>query len=668
MRVKRSLTIKQMATVSGVAFVTICLFIVIQLFHFVQQRRDDYAQQLEIIAHAVRKPLAEAVLRMDMPETNRVLNQLLPVGILAQADILLPNEFQALHANFPPERPVPTLIARLFELPIQISVPLYPLEWGPANSQPMAYLALQADSFRMYQFILSMLSTMLVTYLMLALILSIAITWCMNQLMVYPLRVIAKELDNISQDEAPYHQLMLPALHQDDELGLLVRNYNRNQQILAKMHAEVRCLSTHNPVTGLPNQVLFTALLEQHIASSLRPERFNLLVLGIETLHEASGVLNLAMCEALLLALMQKLRRCVDENTILAQLSNTEFAILPKGIERPFHAMQLARSIMTEINAPLSMKDLALRPSAGIGIAHYFNQEHSAEHLLRSATSAMMSAQRIGKNQILFFEPSLTAKTQKRLTQESEILHAIEQCHFSLFLQPQFDMQSNAVIGAEALLRWQQYDGSFTLPSDVIPLAEELGVIVPLGNWVIEESYRILANWQHRGITMPLAVNISGIQMQNEDFVSHLKSVLAQHRIDPCKLLLEITETVRIDDLNQALTLLRELHELGLSIALDDFGMGYSSLEYLYRLKCLPIDLIKIDKSFIQELPEDDAMVRIVRAISDVLNLPMMAEGIESAAQRDWLLRHGIHSGQGFLFARPLPREEFEARFCCAAD
>lgn len=184
MRVRRSLTIKQMATVSGVALVTICIFIVIQLFHFVQQRRDDYAQQLENIAHSVRQPLAEAVLRMDVPETKKVLNTLLPVGILTRADIVLPNEFQALHANFPPERPVPTMIARLFELPIQISVPLYSLERVPANPQPLAYLVLQADSFRMYQFILSMLSTMLSTYLLLALILSVAISWCMNRLMV----------------------------------------------------------------------------------------------------------------------------------------------------------------------------------------------------------------------------------------------------------------------------------------------------------------------------------------------------------------------------------------------------------------------------------------------------------------------------------------------------
>lgn len=167
---------------------------------------------------------------------------------------------------------------------------------------------------------------------------------------------------------------MLPALHRDDELGLLVRNYNRNQQTLAKAHADMSRLSTRHPVTELPNPALLNALLEQHIASSLRPERFNLLVIGIETLHEASGVMSPAMREALLLALAKKLRGCIDENGVLAQLSNTEFAILAKGTERPFHAMQLARRIMAEINAPLTLEGLALRPNASIGIAHYLNQ------------------------------------------------------------------------------------------------------------------------------------------------------------------------------------------------------------------------------------------------------------------------------------------------------
>jgi diguanylate cyclase (GGDEF)-like protein len=664
LRVRRSLTIKQMAVVSGVALVTIGIFIVIQLFHFVHQRRDDYAQQLENIAHSVRQPLAQAVLRMDVPETKRILNTLLPIGILTRADIVLPNEFQALHANFPAERPVPALAARIFELPVQISVPLYSLERVPANPQPLAYLVLQADSYRMYQFILSTLSTMLSTYLLLALILSIAVTWCMNRLLVYPLRAMARELENVSQDDASYHQLMLPAQHQDDELGQLVRNYNRNQQMVAKAHTAMNRLSTHNSITELPNPVLFTALLEQHIASSMRPARFNLLVVGIETLHEASGVLGPSMREALLLTLAKKLRQVIGTDCILAQLSNAEFAILAKNLERPLHAMQLARNIMTAINAPLNLQQkMLLRPSASIGIAHYPNPGESAEQLLRSATSAMMSAHREGKNQILFFEPSLTEKTKKRLTQESEILLAIEQRQFALFLQPQWDMQTNQLTGAEALLRWQLHDGRIILPADVIPLAEELDVIVPLGNWVLEEACRILADWQAQGIMLPLAVNISAVQMQHKDFVPHLKRLLEDPRIDPRKLLLEITETARIHDLDQALALLRELHALGLSIALDDFGMGYASLNYLNRLKCLPIDLIKIDKSFIGGLPEDDAMARIISAISQVLHLPVMAEGVETEAQRDWLLQHGIHRGQGFLFAKPLPREAFEAQF-----
>jgi len=655
-----------MATVSSVALVTICIFIVIQLFHFVQQRRDDYAHQLESIAHSVRQPLAEAVLRMDVPETERVLNSLLPVGILTRAYIVLPNEFEAVHANFPPERPVPALLERIFELPVQISVPLYSLERVPANPQPLAYLVLQADSFRMYQFILSTLSTMLSTYLLLALILSVAITWCMNRLLVYPLRAMVRELENISPEDMPYHQLMLPAQHQDDELGLLVRNYNRNQQMLAKAHTEMSRLSTHNSITELPNSVLFTALLEQHMASSSRPARFNLLVVGIETLHEVSGVLSPSRRETLLLLLMmvRKLRTSIGTDCVLAQLSNAEFAILAKNIEQPLHAMQLARRIMAEINQPLSLEQMSLRPSANIGIAHFPFRGEGAEQLLRSATSAMMSAHREGKNQILFFEPSLTEKTQKRLTQESEILQAIEQRRFTLFLQPQVDMQTQQVLGAEALLRWQQHDGSVVLPTEVIPLAEELGVIIPLGNWVLEESCRILEQWQEQGIRLPLAVNVSAIQVQHKDFVPHLKQLLAQHQIEPGKLLLEITETVRLNDLEHVLELLRELHDLGLSIVLDDFGMGYSSLNYLNHLKRLPIDLIKIDKSFIDGLPEDDAIVRIISSISEVLDLPVMAEGVETDVQRDWLLQHGIRNGQGFLFAKPLPREAFEAQFC----
>ncbi|MGY3161945.1 hypothetical protein ACVWVR_001214 [Ewingella americana] len=187
MRVRRSLTIKQMAAVSTVAVITICIFILIQLFHFVQQRREDYAQQLENIAHSVRKPLSQAVLDVNLNETQEILNTLRPVGILSRADVVMPNEIAALHTNFPAGRPVPEWITRGFNLPVKISVPLYSAAASPKDPKPLAYLVLQADSYRMYQFIISALSTMLTTYLLLALILTISVSWCVNRLVVKPL-------------------------------------------------------------------------------------------------------------------------------------------------------------------------------------------------------------------------------------------------------------------------------------------------------------------------------------------------------------------------------------------------------------------------------------------------------------------------------------------------
>ncbi|EMY3530473.1 biofilm formation regulator HmsP [Yersinia ruckeri] len=663
MRVRHSLTIKQLATVFCVALVTICIFIVIQLFHSVQQRKDDYAKQLESIAYSVKNPLSAAVLSVDLPETKRVINSLLPIGILSRANVVLPNNLQVLHANFKPERPVPDWVRHVFQLPVQITVPLYSLESVPANPKPLAYLVLQADSFRIYQFILNTLSTMFSTYLLMVLILSVSITWCINRLIVHPLRAMARELDNISQEQVLGHQLTIPARHYDDEIGMLARNYNRNQQLLSKVCAEMNRISNHHPVTELPNRTLFLSLLEQHIASGERVEKFHLLVVGIETLHEAYGVMTELQNEQLLLTIVQRLEQCIDNHCLLGQLSKTEFAVLAKKISRPFPALQLARRIMAQVTAPLTFENMQLRPRASIGIAQYLNQQESAEDVMRNASSAMMTAQHQGRHQILYFEPHLSEKTQKRLTYENDILQAIEKRDFTLYLQPQCELSTGTVMGAEALLRWNQADGTYLSPADFLPLVEDKGVMVPLGNWVLEESCRILADWQQQGIHLSLAVNISGLQVQDDAFLPHLKTIINHYGIDGRHLVLEITETAHIPDLDEALVLLRELHALGVSVVLDDFGMGYASLHYLNCLKCLPIDMIKIDKSFVKSLPDDDVMASIIGSISTVLELRVMAEGIENQAQLKWLLDHGVTYGQGFLFSRPVAREEFEARF-----
>lgn len=222
-----------MTAVSAVTVVTLSLFIVIQLFHFVHQRREDYARQLESIAFSVREPLTGAVLRGDVVRVEAILDNLLPVAFLSRADVLLPGELQTLHARFPSERPVPAWLARVFNLPIRIAVPLYALPQTPAST-PLATLVLQADSFRMFQFIVSTFSMLLASYFLLALILSVAVTWCINRLMIHPLRAVISELQEVPAEHLLQHRLTLPEHHQDDELGALVRSYNLNQQRLAQ--------------------------------------------------------------------------------------------------------------------------------------------------------------------------------------------------------------------------------------------------------------------------------------------------------------------------------------------------------------------------------------------------------------------------------------------------
>ncbi len=662
LRVSRSLTIKQMATVSAVAIVTISIFIVVQLFHFVQQRRIDYAQQMENVAHTVRQPLSEAVLKADIPQAEHILNTLKPAGILSRADVVLPNAFQALHADFAPEKPVPRWVARLFELPVQITLPLYSVERS-GLPKPIAYLVLQADSSRVYQFLLSTLSTMITTYLLLALILSVAISWCINRLIVHPLRDISRDLQELPPQAILTHKLALPNNHRDDEIGMLIRSYNRNQQVLESIHDEMSRMTTHFAVTDLPNRALFLALLEQHMNQQRNRQAWGLMVIRIETLQEANGVLSDEQRDTLMLTLVEKIRSTVDDHVLLAQTGPSDFALLMKRAHNPFRAMRLARNLMIRLNQPVNLQNLQLRPNASIGLALYEESTISASEQLDRATSAMMSARHQGKNQILFFDPALTERAQKRLTQEHDILQGLQEDQFSLYLQPQINMETGELAGAEALLRMRMPDGSYGLSEEFIASAEEIGVISAIGRWVFEEACRILAAWQKQGINIPLSVNISAVQLRDASMVSHLQGLLERHRIAPGNFVLEITETAQIGDAEQAIALLRLLQKTGVAVALDDFGMGYSNLNYLHQFKALPVNKLKMDRSFVAALPVDDTMVRIVAAIADIIHLDVIAEGVETAEQRDWLLARGITIGQGYLYAEALPLDVFNQRW-----
>ncbi len=658
MRVSRSLTIKQMAMVTAVTMVFVFVFCVILLFHAIQQNRYNTATQLESIARSIREPLSAAILKGDIPQAESIIKSIKPAGVVSQADVVLPNQFQALRMNFIPERPVPVMVKRLFEMPVQISLPVYSLQ-RPANPQPLAYLVLQSDSWRMYKFVISWVSTLVTTYLLLTLMLTVALTWCINRLIVHPLRKIARELDTLSPQQQVGHQLPVPRLHHDDEIGMLIRSYNLNQQRMMRQHEELNHNATRFAVSDLPNKAFLMALLEQAVK---RQQTFALMVVACETLQDTAGVLKESQREMVLLTLVEKLKSVLSPRMVLTQVSAYDFVIIANGVKEPWHAITLGQQVLTVMNERLPVQGIQLRPSASIGIA-MFNGNLTAEQLFRRAFSAAFTARQKGKNQIQFFEPEQMEKAQQRLSEENDILTALDHNHFAIWLQPQVELHTGKVKSAEALLRMRQADGSWELPEGLIDRIENCGLMVTVGQWVLEESCRVLSAWQSRGVMMPLSVNLSALQLMHPNMVPELLELIKRYRIQPDTLIMEVTESRRIDDPNEAVAILRPLRNAGVRIALDDFGMGYAGLRQLQHMKALPVDVLKIDKAFVDGLPDDSSMVEAIIQMAHSLKLEIIAEGIETEAQRSWLANAGVECGQGYLFAKAVPHDIFESRY-----
>ncbi len=387
MRVRRSLTIKQMAVVSAVAVVFIFVFIVIQLFYFVQQNRNDTVLRIENMANSVRVPLAQAVLTADIPQAEEVLHTLQSADIISRVDVVLPDQFQALRVNFAPEGKIPRLVSRLFGLPVQVSQPLYALG-QPGSSQPFAYLVLQADSRYLYRFILSTLSILLTTYLLLALILTVSISWFINRLVIHPIRKIAHELDSFSPKDIGPHQLQMPEFHQDDEIGVLVRNYNRNQQA---------CCPAQTSDTELPDETAFQGLLSRYQQGALLIMTSTQQDMTCQALNTNQSYLQRQLWR-------EKIHRLLPRSVILAQLNNDALGIFIDEVSDPRVAMKYAQQLMSRFDEPSAIQSTDDRSVTSIGIA-MLSPTLSAKDACHQATSAALIASCRGGDQIQFFEP-----------------------------------------------------------------------------------------------------------------------------------------------------------------------------------------------------------------------------------------------------------------------
>jgi len=413
--------------------------------------------------------------------------------------------------------------------------------------------------------------------------------------------------------------------------------------------------ANHDSLTGLPNRSLFRVRLEEALARARRGRGFALLCLDLDRFKEVNDTLGHPVGDRLLVAAAQRLRRELRETDTLSRLGGDEFAIIQCCLLEPQEAAALARRIIETLSRPFDIEGQQIVVGVSIGIALAPQDSGESESLLSAADMALYRSKSDGRGVWRYFEPAMNQRMQARRELELDMRRALNEGQFELHYQPIIDVDSRRVKTFEALLRWRHPQRGLLTPDLFIPLAEEIGLIVPLGDWVLRRACADAARWPE---PIGLAVNFSPVQFQSRQLVEQVASALSETGLTPGRLEIEITENVLIKDKESTLALLHALKGLGVRIAMDDFGTGYSSLSYL---QTFPFDKVKIDRSFTCELDrsgKSNAIIKAVASLCDGLDMAVVAEGVETEGQLAALQREGCSEAQGFLFSRPVAAKD----------
>jgi diguanylate cyclase (GGDEF)-like protein len=425
-----------------------------------------------------------------------------------------------------------------------------------------------------------------------------------------------------------------------------------------RAEAQIAHMSRHDALTDLPNRVLFRERMEQHLARVRRGESLAVLWLDLDHFKTVNDSLGHAVGDVMLEAIANRLRDCVQETDTVARLGGDEFAVLQVGAKQPADATVLAQRIVEALGQRFDVAGHQVVCGASVGIAVSPNDGTDPEQLLKNADLALYRAKQDGRNGFRFFEPEMDAKMRLRRNLEADLRKALAQGEFELFYQPVINLRKNEISGLEALLRWRHPERGMVSPAEFIPLAEEIGLIIPLGEWVLRKACAEAARWTN---AVTVAVNLSAVQFKSKNLVATVVSALAASRLPPTRLELEITETVLMQDNEATIDVLHQFRDLGVRISMDDFGTGYSSLSYLRRF---PFDKIKIDQSFVRDLAKSGDSLSIVRAVTGLgssLGMVTTAEGVETPEQLSVLRAEGCTEVQGYVFSPPRPARDVEA-------
>jgi len=482
------------------------------------------------------------------------------------------------------------------------------------------------------------------------------------------------ELQSHLKGELPHFEAELRMRRDDDSYrwmlcrGMAIRDKDGVATRMAGSLTDITEGKVADALTGLPNRLLFRDRLQRTIDRYARSPRdsFAVLYLDLDNFKLINDSLGHEAGDQLLIGVARRLEGCLRAcESIVARFGGDEFTILLERLDSADEAELVAKRVIDAITAPFTLGNgREIFAAASIGISHVRQQQTKIDDMLREADTAMYEAKSSGKSQYRVFEPTMQQQATERLDIESELRRALDRDEISLHYQPIVEVESGALVGFEALSRWSHPRMGMVMPSQFIPIAEETGLIVPIGQAVLEMACRQLSEWKSRYDACEswnVSVNISSKQLKQKGLVELIQQTLDRENLLPGDLRLEVTESAIMEEPEQGVDLLTSLRELGVRVGIDDFGTGYSSLAALHSL---PLDVLKIDRSFVDKMShsrENIAIIRTILALANHMNLDVVAEGIETEEQREKLLSMGCKFGQGFHFSRPLDNIQFEA-------
>lgn len=668
LELKNSLSVKLLRVVLLSALIVGVALSVAQIVFDAYKTRQAVASDAQRILDMFRDPSTQAVYSLDREMGMQVIEGLFQDDAVRIASIGHPNETMLAEKSRAlqqaPSRWLTDLILgreRTFTTPL--------VGKGP-YSEYYGDLSITLDTATYGQGFIVNSVIIFISGVLRALALGLVLYLVYHWLLTKPLSRIIEHLTSINPDRPSEHKIPQLKGHERNELGLWINTANqllesieRNTHLRHEAESSLLRMAQYDFLTGLPNRQKLQEQLDKILTDAgRRQRRVAVLCVGLDDFKSVNEQFTYQAGDKLLLALADRLRAHSGRLGALARLGGDQFALVQADIDQPYEAAELAQSILDDLEAEFALDHEGIRLRATIGITLFPEDGDSTEKLLQKAEQTMTLAKTRSRNRYQFYIASVDSEMRRRRELEKDLREALGRNQFHLVYQPQISYRDNRVVGVEALLRWQHPEHGLVPPDLFIPLAEQNGTIIPIGEWVLDQACRQLREWHDLGFTdLRMAVNLSTVQLHHTELPRVVNNLMQIYRLPPRSLELEVTETGLMEDISTAAQHLLSLRRSGALIAIDDFGTSYSSLSYL---KSLPLDKIKIDKSFVQDLLDDDDDATIVRAIIQLgksLGMQVIAEGVETAEQEAYIISEGCHEGQGYHYSKPLQARELAA-------